>query len=52
MWSGWDIIKKEPVSSGTSGNDSEIGEVDRPALNTDSNKSSIRRYFKRVNDES
>lgn len=45
------ITKKEPVSSGTSGNDSEMGEVDRPALNTDSYKCSMRRRFLRVNDE-
>ncbi len=42
--------KKEPVSSGTSGNDSQNGEVNRPALDTDSSRISIRNLLQYVND--
>ncbi len=42
--------KKEPVSSGTSGNDSQNGEVNRPALDTDSSTISIRNLLQYVND--
>ncbi len=42
--------KKEPVLSGTSGNDPKTGEVDRPTLNTDSSTISIRNLLQHVND--
>ena len=42
--------KKEPVSSGTSGNSSKNGEVDRPALYTDSSVVSIENLLQYVND--
>lgn len=44
------IVKKEPVSSGTSGNNSQNGEVDRPALHTDSSIINIRNLLQYVND--
>ncbi len=43
--------KKEPVSSGTSGNDSQNGEVNRPALDTDSSRISIINLLQYVNDK-
>lgn len=43
-------IKNEPVLGGTSGNNSQKGEVDRPSPNTDSFEISIRDLLKHVND--
>ena len=39
--------KKEPVSSGISGNNSQNGEVDRPAFHTDSSIINIRNLLVR-----
>ena len=43
--------KKEPVSSGTSGNNSKNGEVNRPALHTDSSTIRIINLLQYVNDK-
>lgn len=43
-------IKNEPALGGTSGNNSQKGEVDRPSPNTDSFEISIRDLLKHVND--
>ena len=43
-------IKNEPALGGTSGNNSQKGEVDRPSPNTDSFEISIRDLLRHVND--